>query len=324
MARVPTPRPCPVLEKIQRGGLLVMLAIAALPALASAATLQVGPGKPFPRPSAAAAAAHDGDRIEIAPGTYSDCAVWRANNLIIQGSGAASTIITGTPCASKALFIVQGNDILIRDLSLTDAHVPDFNGAGIRAEGGDLTVQHVRFLNNQDGILAGTLPGRTIVVSDSAFIGNGTCADRGGCAHGIYVGHIALLRVERTRFFETKEGHHIKSRAQRTEIVGCDIADGPRGTASFAIDIPNGGAVLVRDTHIQKGPESQNHTAAIMIGAEGVTQPTPEIMVERNVFLAQGSYHTYLVNNRTATEATLRNNTLQGNASALFGRGSVK
>ena len=314
----------PIAAKIRRWGIATALAIGFLPGLALPATLEVGPGKPFAVPSAAAAVARDGDRIAIGAGSYSDCAVWTANDLTIEGEGADSTLITGTPCGGKALFITRGNAIVIRGLALTNAHVGDFNGAGIRAEGGDLTVEHVRFVNNEDGILAGSLPGRTIIVRDSAFIGNGTCAGGGGCAHGVYVGQIGLLRIERTRFFETREGHHIKSRAERTEIVGCDIADGTFGSASFSVDIPNGGAVLVLNTHIQKGPKSQNHTAAIMIGAEGVSQPTPDIVVQGNVFLVEGTYDAYLVNNVTATEASLRGNTLQGNARALHGDGSVK
>ena len=319
-----SPRCIPIVAKVGGWVIIAALATAGLPGLALAATLEVGTGKPFPLPSAAAAVARDGDRIAISAGSYSDCAVWTADNLTIEGEGADSTVITGTPCDGKALFIVRGNAIVIRALALTNAHVGDFNGAGIRAEGGDLTVEHVRFVDDEDGILAGSLPGRTIIVRDSAFIGNGSCAGRGGCAHGIYVGRIGLLRIERTRFFETRQGHHIKSRAERTEIVGCDIADGGFGTASFSVDVPNGGAVLVRDTHIQKGPRSQNHSAAIMIGAEGVSQPTPEIVVEGNVFLVEGSYTSYLVNNVTATEASLRGNTLQGNARALHGDGSVK
>jgi hypothetical protein len=303
-----------------------MLAIftACLPRQVWAATLEVGAGGQYPLPSAAAAAAHDGDRIVIAAGSYADCTAWKANNLTIEGAGPGATVITGKPCAGKALFIVQGNAITIRDLALTGAHVPDFNGAGIRAEGGDLTVDRVRFANNEDGILAGTLPGKKIVVRDSEFVGNGTCEGSGGCAHGVYVGHIGLLRVEHSRFFRTRAGHDIKSRAQRTEVIGCDLEDGPEGTSSFAVDAPNGGAVVLRDNTIQKGPRSENHTAALMIGEEGVTQPTPEIIVEHNTFRVEGGYSSYLVFNLTPTRAVLTGNTLQGNASPLHGDGSVK
>lgn len=297
-------------------------AVLATAASASAATLEVGSGKTYPAPSAAAAAAHDGDHIVIAAGSYFDCAVWKANNLTIEGAAPDSTVITDKACMGKALFITTGNNITVRNLTLTRARVPDGNGAGIRAEGGILTVDHVRFINNQNGILAGNSPAMQVMVRDSEFLKNGACDAY--CAHGIYVGHIALLRVERSRFFETKQGHSIKSRALRTEIIGCDIADGADGTSSYPIEIPNGGAVIVRDSHIQKGPKSQNHTAAIMIGSEGVEQPTPNITVEHNTFLAEGDYNSFLVSNMTATEAELRGNTLQGNAKGLHGDGSVR
>jgi hypothetical protein len=306
--------------------LIVMLAMLALclSHLAHAATLEVGPGRKYPTPSAAAAVAHDGDHVVIAAGTYSDCAAWKANDLTIEGASPDATVITGAPCAGKALFITEGNRITIRRLALTDARVADFNGAGIRAEGGDLTVEQVRFANDQDGILAGALPGRTIIIRDSEFIADGTCEGSGGCAHGVYVGNIALLRVERSRFLRTRQGHHIKSRAQRTEVIGCTLQDGPDGTSSFAVDVSNGGAVVLRGNTIEKGPKSENHTAALMIGAEGVTQPTPEIIVEDNRFLVDGNYRAFLVYNLTATAAVLRGNTLQGNAMALHGDGSVK
>jgi hypothetical protein len=290
---------------------------------ALAATLEVGPGKTYTQPSAAAAAAHDGDRIVIAAGSYFDCAVWKANNLTIEGAGPDSTVITDKTCMGKALFVTDGDKITIRALTLTRARVPDYNGAGIRAEGGDLTVQNVSFINNQEGILAANEPGKTIIVSDSQFIRNGTC-ESSGCAHGIYVGDLALLRVERTKFFETLHGHHIKSRAKRTEVIGCDLADGANGTSSYTVEIPNGGAVLLRDNKIEKGPKSENHTAALMIGAEGLTQPTPEIIVEHNTFLVEGDYNSFLVNNMSATEATLVGNKLLGNAKALHGDGTVK
>ncbi len=309
------------------GRALAALLLLAPPALAAAppaaaATLEVGPGQKYAAPSAAADAARDGDRILIAAGEYFDCAVWRANNLVIEGAGAETTVITDKTCGGKALFVIDGANTVVRNLTLTRARVPDGNGAGIRAEGGDLTVEHVRFVNNQNGILSAANPAMTIVVRDSEFLRNGTC--EAACAHGIYIGPARLLRIERSRFLETKQGHHIKSRAARTEIVGCDIADGDKGTASYSIDIPNGGGVVVRDSKIEKGPKSENHTAAIMVGEEGVTQRTPEIVVENNSFQVDGGYPSFLVDNMTATEATLKGNKLAGTAQALHGDGSAE
>jgi hypothetical protein len=302
--------------------LALLLSGAALPA--AAATLEVGAGKAYPAPSAAAAVAHDGDHIVIAAGQYFDCAVWRANGLLIEGAGPDKTVITDKACAGKGLFVTDGSGITIRNLTLTRARVPDFNGAGIRAEGGDLTVDHVHFVNDQDGILANPSPQATIIVRDSEFDRDGTCEGGGGCAHAIYVNEVKLLRVEHTKFIGIRQGHDIKSRATRTEVIGCDIEDGPTGTSSYQVDVPNGGSVVLRDTTIEKGPKSENQTAALIIGEEGVKRPTQEISVQNNTFQVDGSYTSFLVDNMTATDAELKGNKLLGNAKALHGDGAVE
>ena len=291
--------------------------------IASAKTLEVGIGKPFALPSEAIGRAADGDVVRIDPGVYSDCAIVTANAIIIEGTGPdASAVMTDKVCAGKAILITNGNDIIIRNITLQRAHVAERNGAGIRAQGGNLTIDRVRFINNENGILAGDLPGAAMLIRNSVFEGNGTCAK--ACAHGIYVGRLASLTVENSRFFETNEGHHIKSRARRLVVIGSDFADGAEGRSSYAIEAPNGGAMLVRGNRIQKGPKSENHSGAVVIGLGGVTQPTPEIVVEDNIFTVDGGYPAFLVVNRTTTAAILKGNVLQGAARALEGEGVVK
>ena len=216
----------------------------------------------------------------------------------------------------------KGNDIAIRNITFTRSRVPDENGAVIRAEGRNLTVAESRFINNENGILAGDSPHSMISIADSTFIGNGKCGR--SCAHGIYVGHIALLRITGSRFFDTKMGHHIKSRALRTELVDNEIQDGRTGTSSFLVDISNGGSLIMLNNVLQKGPESSNHSAAIVIGAEGVTQPTGEIIVSGNRFTNDQSRETIFVRNLTATEAVLKGNTFNGPVKPLSGDGSVQ
>ena len=295
---------------------LVGLALLFLALPAGARTLEVGPGKQFAQPSQAAAAAQDGDRVVIAPGQYFDCAVWSQNNLTVEGVSAQDTVITDKTCQGKALFVIPGSNVTVRNLTLTRARVPDGNGAGIRAEGRNLLVERVRFMDNQNAILAGAQAQSEIMVRDSEFVRNGT-------VQGIYVGRIALLRVERSTFRETRQGHHVKSRALRTEVLGCDIADGPTGTASYLVDVPNGGTVVIQNNRLEKGPKAENHSAAISIGAEGVDRPTPEIRVEGNQFSADGAYATVFVVNLTATSATLRDNHLRGKVRPLRGDGEV-
>ena len=298
---------------------VVLAALACWPA--TARVLEVGPGRAFEKPSAAAAAAGPGDTIRISKGEFFDCMTLRAPGISVEGAGP-DTVLTDAVCAGKALIIAAADNITVRDLTLTRARVPDGNGAGIRAEGGNLLVERVRFVDNQDGILSAPLPGSTITVRDSLFDRNGACISQ--CAHGIYAAALALLHVERSRFIGTRQGHGIKSRAARTEVVDCEITDGPDGTSSYLIELPNGGALLARGNTLEKGPRSENHSAAIAIGMEGVNQPTRDVVVENNVFRNDGSYPTSLVTNVSAADAQVRGNRISGQARPLVGDGTVR
>src|ERR1700689_4142547 len=123
----------------------VLLLLALGPA--GARTLVVGPDQPLKLPSAAASIAADGDAIEIEAqeGGYFDCAVWRANRLVIEGIGR-DVVITDKVCQGKALFGIDGSDITVRNLTFQRARTADKNGAGIRAEGRNLVIEGSRFL----------------------------------------------------------------------------------------------------------------------------------------------------------------------------------
>lgn len=290
---------------------------------AQARTLEVGQGRQYPAPSAAAASAQAGDTIAIYPGQYVDCAVLTKNDLIVEGIGSPEQIVmTDKACEGKALLVIRGENVTVRNLTLTHVRIPDENGAGIRGESKSILIDRVRFINNQNGILSGT-EGGSMTILNSVFEKNGFCG--AACSHGVYVGRLDLVHIENSRFFDTKQAHHIKSRAARTEIIGCDIQDGPEGTASYEVEAPNGGSVIVRNNTIVKGPNAENHTAAIMIGSEGVTHMTPEIVVENNMFRNDGTYPTIFVDNLTATEARLSGNKISGNGPVrpLKGDGKV-
>jgi len=284
-------------------------------------TLKVGPGGDFAKPSQAVASVHSGDTVVIAPGTYEDCVIWPKNirGLTIEGNGA---VITGRPCAGKALFVIAASDVTVRGLTFRGAKVPDHNGAGIRSEGVNLTVENSRFINNENGILAGRNPNNTIIVQGSYFEGNGSC--EGPCAHGIYAGAVKSLRVVQSTFVGQHHGHHIKSRALFTDIANNEIKDGPRGNASYLIDIPNGGTVSIRGNRMQKGPHSENGAVAIMIGEDAGKQsglhPSTGIRIEGNQFTNDMPYKTNFVRSVAEARVTLANNTLSGDVTPLFER----
>ena len=256
---------------VTRALLAVAMCVWTLPLLAR--TLEVGQGHEFKQPSEAVAAAKNGDTIEIYPGQYFDCAIVRQNDLTIEGKGSG-VIMTDKTCGGKAILVTAGSNITIRNLTLQRARVPDQNGAGIRAQGGNLTIENTRFLDNETGILSSNSASAVIRIVGSEFIANGKCAK--SCAHGIYINHVALLHVERSKFSDTHSGHHIKSRASRTEVINSVLQDGPDGTSSYLIEAPNGGTLIVEGNTMEKGPKAENQANAIMIGAEGITQPTEE------------------------------------------------
>ncbi len=315
---------------LNRSHIISIAACAALALLCAASpaltrdddrVLTVGAGKMFAKPSEAAAAARDGDRIEIDSGTYEDCAVWRASSLTIVARDGAT--LKDRVCQGKAIFVVQGSNVTIRSITFTGARSPDNNGAGIRAEGANLTVEDSAFIDNEEGILSGSDPASTITVRGSIFRGNGSCAGVAGCAHGIYAGHIAALILDGNRFEAQHIGHHIKSRALRTEIKGNVIEDGPTGDASYLVDIPDGGSLILSGNRMQKGPRSDNPEVAVIVGEESAYNPTREIVIEGNAFANDMNRPTDFLRNRTQTEARLTGNAFIGPVIPLSGPGRL-
>lgn len=63
----------------------------------------------------------------------------------------------------------------------------------------------------------------------------------GPLKHLLYVGRIARLTMEGSRFHDGNDAHLIKSRARVTELRHYLIWDGAGGRASYELDLPNGG-----------------------------------------------------------------------------------
>jgi hypothetical protein len=289
-------------------------------AAADAAMLKVGQNEKYPTIAGAAAIAQNGDDIVIDPGHYTECAVWHADNLVIEGAGPG-VVIGDKSCVGKGIFVIDGNNTTIRRLTLAHAQVRDMNGSGIRLEHGNLTVDGVTFIENEMGILGG-VQGATVIIRNSVFERDGRLGQQ--WAHAVYIGPADLVRVIDSRFIETRQGHSIKSRARRTEVTGCTITDGPNGTSSYLIDVPNGGALVASHNTLEKGPQSSNAAIAIAIGEEGVKNPTPEISVTDNSFRNDADHETVFVSNRTQTPASVTDNRFYGPVIALQGPGTAR
>jgi hypothetical protein len=306
--------------RIARAVLVALLPIAAP---VGAATLEVGPGARFRVPSEAAAAARDGDTVRIAPGRYADCTVWRAARLTIVATGPVE--ISGPVCAGKALFVIGGTGTVVEGITFRGAVAPDGNGAGIRAEGGDLVIRRSRFEGNESGLLTRVdMTTSRIVIEDSVFAGNGAMRGAVCTGHALYANQLAALVIRRSRFEATRGCHHVKSRAARTEITGSVLTDDETAGSSYLVDIPNGGDLLLEDNLLVKGPRTGNPRTAVMIGAEGVRWPTRSLVIRANRFDSRLTLPTVFVENRSATPALLEANVIRGRAAPLIGPGEVR
>jgi hypothetical protein len=307
-----------------------LLGLSALPA--AARTWEVGPGRPLASPEQAAALVKDGDRVVFDPGEYQHCAIWQASRLVIEArplppgmkqTVMTQTVVTGAPCADRGLFVFTGNDITVRGLTFAHARDSWHTGAGILMEGADLTVQNSQFLDNENGILAGGPSSSVVRIERDVFRGNGSC--EGACAHALYVGkRIARLEVVGCRFFDTHVAHDIKSRALATIVRDSSIEDGPTGTSSYLIELPDGGDAEIVDNVLEKGVNSQNRQVAISIGTEDLLNPTHRLVIRGNRFTSDLPERVRFVHNFTRTPARLEGNRLVGNVLALEGLGTVE
>ncbi len=279
--------------------------------------LEVGPGRSYETPNLAARAATSGDTIRIYPGEYYDCSVWPQDNLVIEGAGPG-VVITDLTCHGKGLLIVTGSDVTIRNITFSRARVIDSNGAGIRAEGGNLTIKKSRFVNNESGLLFTGSPQAQITVIDSEFIENGKCEDR--CADALRVGQVAVLHVEGSRFEGTKSAASIRSDALRNELIHNEFRDGANGSSSNLIALNNVGTLLMTDNTLQKGPKTSNINGAVFIsGSAG-----KDFRVTGNRFENDTGKETAFIVNWAGSDITTGQNVIAANAKEISTEGGLR
>ncbi len=294
---------------------LVLLGLAPAPALTPTATAvdgprtwRVGPDRELTAPSRAAAVAGDGDTVLIDAGTYAgDVATWTQDDLTLRGVGGHAHLrAAGRSAQGKAIWVLAGDRTRVDRIEFSGASVPDQNGAGIRQEGTDLTVTRSWFHDNQNGILTGADPDSDIVIRRSRFFRSGA---GDGYTHNLYVGAVRSLTVTGSWLWGADVGHELKSRAARTTIVANRIDDAD-ATASYSIDVPNGGRTLVAGNIVVQGPRSENSTL-VSYGAEGLTHPSRTVWVVHNTFVNRRTAGTFVALADGAV-AHLRNNLLLG------------
>lgn len=282
------------------------------------ATLTVGTGQQYTTIAAAVAATQDGDTVLVQAGTYLNDFFDVTHKITLQSVGGLAIIDATVAVPNGKGIAVVDNDVTIDGFGFTGSTVDDANGAGIRYDGGNMVVRNSVFWNNQNGILANADPTGTILIQNSEFSHNGA---GDGYTHNLYVGVIASLTIEDSYFHDAVVGHEIKSRALSTTITGNRIQDNANGTASYSIDLPDGGVAVVENNTIEKGPNASN-VFSLHFGGEGTPYANSALTVSDNTLISDNPAGVLLLN-QTNTAVALTGNQIYGYTAAQIAKGPV-
>jgi hypothetical protein len=268
-------------------GLLTLASIAAAaPFNSNAATLMVGPQQQYTTIASAIAASQDGDTVAVQSGTYTNDFAEISTMITLTAVGGRVIMNATEDLPNEKGILITDTDVSITGFTFVGAHIPASegqNGAGIRYQGGNLSLTNCYIHNNQEGILANPDPTGTITITNSEFAHNGDQSGGGaGYTHNIYIGAVALFDIEGSYVHNANVGHEIKSRALATIVNNTRIVDGPTGTASYSIDLPNGGAATISNDEVEQGPDSVNGII-ISYGEEGNVPPGSSLQISNTM-----------------------------------------
>lgn len=226
-----------------------------------------------------------GDRrgtIEIAPGTYRQCAVQTQGVVIYAARENGTVTFDRRSCEGKAALVLRGLGAEVRGLTFTNMAVGDGNGAGIRLEKGVLNVAYSRFMNSQQGILTADDPAGRIYILRSTFSGLGTCEHSAGCAHSIYIGNYGELTVRESRFEKGRGGHYVKARSANVILEDNSFDDANGTGTNYMIDLPAGSKGQIANNWFVQGRDKENYSAFIALGAEDLLHDPDGLVVKDN------------------------------------------
>jgi hypothetical protein len=265
--------------------------------------------------AAAASAAQDGDVVEIDAGLYpADVAVWYQDNLTIRGVGGYAHLrADGANVQGKGIWVLAGNDTVVENIEFSGVTVPDQNGAGIRHDGWNLVVCNGYFHDSEEGILGGA---GDVLVEYSEFANNGY---GDGFSHNMYILDAERFTLRHSYTHHARIGHNVKSRARENYILYNRIMDEASGTASYAVDMPNGGLSYLIGNLMQQGPGADNY-AIVSYGTEGLSGGrTHNLYIVNNTLVDDRGGGVFVQTASGTSTVRLINNLFVGNGSILTG-----
>jgi hypothetical protein len=256
--------------------------------------------------------------VEIDPATYTDVCIWRANSLLLKGSGGMARLdATGMNLAEgKAIWVIKGSNTTVEAVEFLGASCPDQNGAGIRQEGPGLLVRSSYFHHNEDGILTGADTTSNILIEYTEFGYNGY---GDGYSHNMYIGGIRQFTLQHCYSHHALVGHLVKSRARRNDILYNRLTGETSGTQSYEVDLPNAGASRLIGNLIHQSSTTSNSTV-VSYGREGIGAgcDTTIHFVNNTLVNDRSPFGAFLAL-QTGTRAVLINNIFYGGNQIVSG-----
>ena len=282
------------------------------PVIAAASNvLTVGAGEEFSALSAAVSAAQNGDVILVNAGTYTNDFATVNASITIEGVGGMANFVATEPPTNLKGIITVDNNVTIENCRFSGVAIPDAdggNGAGIRYEGGNMTLENDSFSNNQNGVMGtpviASLTQNNVVIDHCLFQDNGSGT---GYTHNCYIGAASSLTFTNNISEGAVVGHELKSRAMVNTISNNIFQDGATGSASYEIDLPNGGADTITNNTIEKGPDAQN-MYAVHFGGEGIPYAGSSLTVSGNNFINDFGSSEVAVLNQTPYTVSITGN----------------
>ncbi len=258
---------------------LLFIFCACLLCKSKANTWQIGPTRTYTSPSQVRLLVQDGDTIYIDGGIYSnDATKWINKDLKFIGLGTDSnrTVLQyiGDIPNGKGIFVFEtpgtSDDAYLENIVFDGAQVSDANGgngAGIRYQANNLTVNNCKFMNCQNGILEGngSVTTSNVTIMNSEFYNNGYQLQNdptySGYEHNIYISASADTMMVANNWFHHPRGqaNSIKTRAQRSFILYNLIDEEATGYGSWEINIAQGGLNVIMGNVIIQGTSGANH-----------------------------------------------------------------
>ncbi len=287
---------------------------------AQAAVLAAGPGQTYAAPCAALAAARAGDVVEIEGAyTYSgDVCYIAASNITIRGvRGRPKIDAAGRNAQGKGVWVVGGSNVVVENVEIYGAKVPDRNGAAFRVEGTNFTLRNSFIHDNENGILCGANANSNILLENNDFGHNG---DGSGQTHNVYIGAIASLVFRYNYSHDAVIGHNLKSRALVNTVTynrfstrsATETGSTAAGRPSYEIDLPNGGTAYVIGNVIQQ-PAAYENSTLLAYGGEASSGSADALYIVNNTFLNDGANGVFInINARITKPAYIQNNLFAG------------